>query len=341
MSARSFGLDIGSHSLRLVEVDKTKKPYQLVIFGMELTPQTGIISESSLDLQSLADSIKRLVHDTKVSSNNVVTAFPESLIFTRLIETPAVAQKDLPSAIKYLAEEYVPMPISEVSLVYQVLRAGGADKQMEILLIAVPKDLIEKYLKLMHLAGLKPMGMETEILAVSRSIVGSAQTAPTTMIISIGASTTDLAILTEGIIAFTRSIPTGGGALSKALAQDLSFDLNQAEEYKKTYGLLESELGGKILNAIKPIFDVVVSEINRALAYYQRKHPQDPIKRVMLCGGSAKLPGLIVYLAQSLGLEVQIGDPWVFMKADPALAPKLNQFAPDFAVACGLALKEV
>lgn len=343
MAARTFGLDIGTHSLRLVEVDKTKKPYKLVTFGMEPTPQSGVISESTLDLQVLADAIKRLVKDSKVSTSNVVTAFPESSIFTRLVETPTIAQKDMSSAIKYLAEEYVPIPINDVSLVFQVLRNGSpaTGGKMEILLIAVPKDLIEKYIKLAKMAGLKPAGMETEILAVSRSIVGSSATAPTSLIISIGASTTDLAILTGGVIAFTRSIPTGGQALSKALAQELNFDLGQAEEYKKTYGLLESELGGKIMSAIKPIFDVMVSETNRALAFYQRKYPNDPIKRVMLCGGSAKLPGLIVYLAQSLGLEVQIGDPWTFITADPSLQPKLSQYAPDFAVACGLALKDV
>lgn len=345
MAARSFGLDIGSHSLRLVEVDRSKKPYKLVTFGMEPTPQGGVISESSLDMQALADAIKHLTHEAKVNTNNVITAFPESLIFTRLVETPEIPKKDITNAIKFLAEEYVPIPINDVSLVYQILRIGSgtaqAQKKMEILLIAVPKDLIEKYLKILKLAGLKPVGMETEILAVSRSVVGALPDAPTTLIISIGASTTDLAILTGGIIAFTRSIPTGGHALSKALASELNFDQTQAEEYKKTYGLLESELGGKILAAIRPIFDVVISEINRALVFYQRKAPNDAIKRVMLCGGSAKLPGLIVYLAQSLGLEVQIGDPWTFITADPRLQQKLTENAPDFAVACGLALKEV
>lgn len=343
MAARSFGLDIGSHSIRIVEVDKTKKPYKLVTFGMEPTPPGGVISESTLDMQALAATIKHLVHESKVSTTNVVCAFPESLIFTRLVETPEIPKKDLTNAIKYLAEEYVPIPINDVSLVYQILRMGSPEtqKKMEILLIAVPKDLIEKYIKILKMANLKPVGMETEILAVSRSVVGSQADAPTTLIISIGASTTDLAILTGGIIAFTRSIPTGGHALSKALASELNFDANQAEEYKKTYGLLESELGGKIMTAIKPIFDVVVSEINRALVFYHRKAPNDAIKRIMLCGGSAKLPGLIVYLAQSLGVEVQIGDPWAFISADQSLQQKLSENAPDFAVACGLALKEV
>lgn len=343
MAAQSFGLDIGSHSLRLVQVDKSKRPYRLLTFAMEQTPKGASLSESTIDWQLLADAIKHLVKDSKVTTNNVVTAFPESLIFTRLVETPYIDPKTLDSAIRYLAEEYVPIPITDVSLVYQILKPGNKQTQekMEILLIAVPKDLIEKYLKILKLANLKPVAMETEILAVSRSVVGTSPESPTSLIISIGASTTDLAIYTKGIIAFTRSIPTGGSALSKALANELNFDISQAEEYKKTYGLLESELGGKIMLAIKPIFDVVVSEINRAVAFYQRKSPQDQIKRVLLCGGTAKLPGLLIYLAQSLGLEVQVGDPWVFMATDPALTQKLNEYAPDFTVAAGLALKEV
>ncbi len=121
----------------------------------------------------------------------------------------------------------------------------------------------------------------------------------------------------------------------------MGFELSQAEEYKRTYGFEENILEGKILSAIRPIFDTVIEEIKKSLNFYQNKYPEDSIKVISLCGGTAKLPGLVVYLTQNLGIETQIGNPWLTVGKDPNVFPMLDTEGPVFAIAVGLAMKEI
>ena len=226
---------------------------------------------------------------------------------------------------------------------WQVLTTPGREKKgnVEVLLVAAPKLLIDKYLNIIKLAGLTTVSMETEITAVVRALVQRVEGTPTTMVISIGASTTDLSIVASNQISFTRSIATGGLALARGVAQDLGFELDQAEEYMKTYGLDATQLEGKVMQAIKPIFDVVVNEIRRALSFYSVKHPESPVKRVVLSGGTAKLPGLVIYLAEALGLEVQLGNPWEDISLPSQVQAQLVDNATSYTVAVGLALKGI
>jgi len=117
--------------------------------------------------------------------------------------------------------------------------------------------------------------------------------------------------------------------------------MTQAEEYKKSYGLDKSRLQGKIVLALKPIFDVIVNEIKRALNFYSSRWSNMPIKRIVLTGGTARLPGIVIYLAESLGLEVQICNPWLSITKDERIAQILAEEAPTYAAAVGLALKNL
>jgi type IV pilus assembly protein PilM len=183
------------------------------------------------------------------------------------------------------------------------------------------------------------LSLETEITSVVRSLVQRVEGAPTTLVVSLGASTTDLSIVSVGKISFTRSIATGGLALARGVASELGFELDQATEYMKTYGLDATSLEGKVMQAIKPVFDVIVNEIRRALAFYATKHPESPVKRVIVTGGTAKLPGMVIYLAEALGLEVQLGNPWEGISLPNSVAAKLNEDSTSYAVSVGLALK--
>lgn len=336
-----LGLDIGSHTLKLVELSKKDKGYYLLAVGVAPTPPKGLASDAQPDLETLAVSIKKLVLDSRASSRQVNTSLPESQIFSRVIEMPPLTETELASAIKWEAEQYIPMPLAEVKMDFAILSSPkkGEEGKMEVLLVAAPLTLIEKYKKILEMAGLTPASLEPEIIAVSRSLVGESKTP--TLIINLGAATTDLSIVRNGVLTFTRSIASGGEALARAVAKEMGFELSQAEEYKRTYGLEEDKLEGKILSAVKPIFDTVIEEIKRALAFYQGKYPEEPIKIVSLCGGTAKLPGLVVYLAQNLGIETQIGNPWVAVGRDPKVFPKIDEEGPIFAVAVGLAQKEI
>ena len=259
-----------------------------------------------------------------------------------MVELPNLSDKEVQSAIQWEAEQYVPIPMNEVRLDWQILsrpKQSGSSEKVEVLLVAAPKILIEKYLNIIKGAGLNALSLETEITSVVRSLVQRVEGTPTTMVISVGASTTDISIVSANEISFTRSIATGGLALARGVAKELGFELDQAIEYMKTYGLESNQLEGKVMQAIKPIFDVVVNEIRRALAYYGGKHGDAPVKRVVLTGGTARLPGLVLYLAEALGLEVQIGNPWEGISLPSQVSQRLIQEGTSYAVAVGLALK--
>lgn len=345
MAAQNFfGLDIGTHSIKAVELRRGGVKPALVAAGIVNTPTKSLISESPEDHEIIADAIRKLREEARISTDKVVAALPESQTFTRVVDLPNLTENEVSSAIKWEAEQYVPVPLTEVQMDWQILSrppSASKDEKMEVLLVAAPKILIEKYLKVLKLAQLTPIALETEITAVSRSLVPPSESSPTTLIISIGASTTDICVVRFGQISFTRSIATGGAALARAVAQDLGFEMDQAEEYKKTYGLDANQLEGKVMQAIKPIFDMIVNEIRRALAYYAGKHPNDSVKRAVLAGGTAKLPGIVVYLANSLGIEIQLGNPWVSVDLPAGQQDKLVDSGPMYAVAVGLALKDI
>ncbi len=336
----SLGLDIGSHTIKLVELATDGERVGLMAAGSTPTPPKGLTSSAPADMQAVATAIKKLIKDAGAKSKSIQIALPESKVFTRVIEVPALSDRELASAIKWEAEQYIPLPLDQVNVDYTILRTAAetGTNKMEVLLVGAPKMLLEKYLTIMELSELTATGAETEIIATSRALARSLPNIKSVMIVSLGAQTTDLAIVRNGTLSFTRSLAAGGDALTRALAQGLEFNIGQAEEFKKTYGVQPDKLEGKIVTAVKPIMDTLVAEMKRALAYYQEKYKDDHVQSVLLSGGTARLPGMVIYLAQALGVEVQLANPWVGIARD-ARFNVLTPEGPNFCVAVGLALK--
>lgn len=337
-----LGLDIGSHSIKLIEIGQSGNNKTLLAAGSIPTPPKALQSSLEGDHQAVAQAIRQLMKETGAKANSVAIALPESQVFTRVIEMPALSSHELASAITWEAEQYIPLPLDQVNLDYSLLRDAkqtGTDK-MDVLLVACPKNLLEKYLSIIEMAELIPVAAETEIIATARALVRSvANIKNGVLLVSLGAQTTDLAILRGGVLAFTRSISAGGEALSRALVSGLDFNTNQAEEFKRTYGLEQDKLQGKIVAAVKPIMDTIVGEMKRALAFYGEKHKDERVETVILSGGTAKLPGMVIYIAQSLGLEAQLANPWVGVTRD-ARFRVLDGEGPTFTVAAGLSLRD-
>ena len=209
---------------------------------------------------------------------------------------------------------------------------------MQVLLVGAPTALIEKYEKVTGLAGLSINTIETELISLTRSLIVE-ENFPATLMISIGAVSTSLAIVHNGTLVFTYSLPTGGVALSRAIAADFGFAMTQAEEYKKVYGLADSALGGKIGKVTEPILSSILTEIKKALAFYNGKYSEDPMKQIILSGGSAKFPGLATYFTANTGIETAIANPWKLLIAQEV--PKdIIENAPEYTVAAGLAMRD-
>lgn len=339
-----IGLDIGYSSIKAVVLSQKESPPRLISLGHIASPQPGITSEAELDLQAVSGAIKNLIAEINPETQDVVIALPEQRIFTRVVyDLPYLTDDELSQAIRYAAEEFVPMPIAEVNLYYQVIFRSPkkeTNSRTVVFVIAAPKVLIDKYLKVMQMADLRVVAIETEMIAAARALVSFNSYSPTTLLIQMGATNTDYAIVSEGLILLTRSIATGGSALTRAIAQSFNFEIVQAEEYKKVYGLLEDQLEGKLFKTLKPVIDVICNEAKRIILSHETQNRQRPVKRVVLTGGGAHLPGLVTFFTNFLGLEVQEADPWAAINMEPAMKSKLSGEATFYSVAVGLAMKE-
>jgi type IV pilus assembly protein PilM len=278
-----------------------------------------------------------------VTTRQAVISLPESQVYTRVIEMPAMEEAEMSQAIRWQAEQYIPVPLADVVLKHQVLTQagsseGGKDK-VSVLLIAAPNSILTDYTSILGHAGLETIAIETEILAVARALVGSDPYSPTTLLVHLGAETTTLSILARGDLAFTQTITSGGAAIARAVAANLGLDISQAEEYKKSYGLDESKLEGKVVTAIKPIIELVMAELKRVLAFYETRGTHEPVKRVVLSGGTALLPGLVQYFTKNLSIEVQIGNPFLAVNLSDKQRKDITENGSLYTTAIGLAQK--
>lgn len=342
MKANSFGLDIGTTTIKAVWLGRDNGKTTYHSSTSVPTPSHGMQSESPFDQQELAQLINKMVVDAKIATTNVNIALPENAVFTKVLDMPVLSDKELANAIYWEAEQNIPAQLDTMNLDWSVLKRPKdalSGQKMQVLLVAAPIKLVKKYQTVLELAGLNVMAVETEVISVIRGIIAN-ENIPTTLIMNIGALYMTLSIVQNGVIVFTYSMTLGSMALTRAIAADFGFTPAQAEEYKKVYGLADKNLGGKVGKAIEPILAQMVIEVKKALAFYAEKYKNEhPITQIFLSGGGAGLPGLSVYLAQNLGIETVIANPWKMLSVQN-VPQAIENRGPEFSVAVGLALKE-
>jgi type IV pilus assembly protein PilM len=205
-------------------------------------------------------------------------------------------------------------------------------------LVAAPKVLVDKYSKLIDMAGLNLVAVETELISIVRSLAPKDQVV---LIADIGARSTDIAVSKGGVLTFSRSIPTAGEAFTRAIAQSLGIEEAQAEEYKRTYGMNPGQLEGKIKGSLDPIFKMVAEEMKKATRFYSSEEKGEAPNSAILTGGTAGLPEIASSLTKLLGLEVIVGNPFSQVEVAPDAVKSLAGYAPFYSIAVGLALREV
>ncbi|MEX2007561.1 MAG: type IV pilus assembly protein PilM [Candidatus Levyibacteriota bacterium] len=340
MRKKSFGLDIGTTTVKMVSLSPGKDGFILDASIIAPMPAKGMISESPLDEEEMAQAIKKAASDAGIDSKFANVSLPETQVYTKVIEMPVLSDKELSSAIYWEAEQYIPIPLANITFVWSVLKrpqkATAGDK-MEVLMVGAPTAVVNKYKKIVAMAGFAVASMETQILSAIRALV--TPQFPPSLIIDIGEISTTLAIVKNGIMIFTYTTPTGGGAISRAIAGAFSLSQKEAEEYKKTYGFADRVFGGKISEAARPILMNILTEVKKALSFYGQKYKDEPIKQIQLSGGTAKLPGLNIFFANNCGIETVIATPWKRLASQQIPKPILDN-GPEYTIAAGLAERD-
>jgi type IV pilus assembly protein PilM len=350
------GLDIGSHSIKLVEISQGKKGMILKNFGMIGLPKDAIVEGTIKEMEVVASAIRTLCRNLNVKNKNVATSISGFSVIVKKISISKRGESELDSSIHEEAEQYIPFDISDVNLDYEILKgmedsAGGGEAAeggskkgaslMDVMLVAAKKDIIEDYESLIHLAGLNPIIMDVDAFALQNAFeMSMGEISGCYAIINLGAEELGINAIKNGVSIFTRDSSYGGSQITEAIMSKFNVSFEEAEKIK---------LGGtkvdKEKSALEEIFTTTVSgwvqEIKRALDFLSTTYPDESIEKIFVSGGAYRIPGFLKYLEMETGIPIEELNPFANLQInEKAFDPRyLSYIAPQAGVAVGLAFR--
>ncbi len=332
-----FGLDIGTTGLRLVELKGTGPTRTLVKYAYVPIDVKLAQSDSKSDRQKLAQVLANLVAEAKLTTKNVAVGLPSNRVFTTVVDFDRVPENELGKALMYQADSLIPTPPAESKIDWAAIGDSPKDKtKLEILLTSVPNAFIEARLDMIESIGLNVVAFEPDNLAISRALIPTGTTAPQ-LVLDVGQLGTDLVITMGDAPRLTRSIPTGAEAIVRAAMQNLNIDENQAKQFVYKFGVSKDKLDGQVFQAIIGTIDLLVSEIDKSVKFFQTRYPDVPIERMIVTGGASTIPEFPLYLANKFGINVEIGNAWRNVAFSGDRQNELLGVSNMFGVAAGLA----
>ncbi len=334
-STNIAGLDIGSHTVKVVEIKEGPEGRELVGFAL-----SEIAPGSSGGEEAVTEAIRRVMGESKIETDRVVTAVSGQSVIVRHIELPRMSKEEAKNAIKYEAEQHIPFDIKEVTIDFQMLEEASDPKKIDVLLVAARNDLIDSHLKLIQAAGLKPVVIDVDSFALVNALEASrGKKEEAVALVNMGAKLTNINIVRDGTSYFTRDISLAGNNLTKAIQESLDLDVPQAEKLKKE----EGEAGGDspLSNALNPILKDLVSELRLSFDYYENQALERTTNRILFSGGSARLKNLDKFLTEALGIPAEIWNSLDGLGVSSDInKERLTDAVPLLAVGIGLALRE-
>lgn len=347
-------MDIGSSSVKVVQLKKTKERAILETYGeLSTGPYGGMAVGQAARLadEKLVELIKDLLKEAGIKSQDVVLSIPMRVSFVLVVEVPFMKEHELNEAIPYEARKYIPVPVNEVVLDWWPI-PEGFDKQtageggalsgkkdlMSVLLVAIHRETVEKYNQIMAACSLRLRAMEIEVFSSVRAAVNRELTP--IMLVDIGALSSKITIVDYGIIRSAHSIDGGSQSITLAVSRSLGIDFIRAEEMKREIGLSNRPEHREVVSVVEPVLDHVFAETTRILQIYQRKYRRS-ISRIVLLGGGASMEGVVEYAVKKFGIEVSLADPFRRVQYPVFLRPVLQDIGPSFTQAVGLAIREL
>lgn len=332
-----FGLDIGTSSIRVVQLRGTGPVKTLDRYGSAPVAGNLAVSDSKPDQQKLAQAIVQLVKQAGITTNNVAVGVPSNRVFTTVVDMEKLSQAELAKTIRYQADSFIPTPLAESKIDWALL--GDSPKEptkVEVLLSSVSNAYIEARLDILEEAGLNVIAFEPDTFAVMRSIVAPEATAPQ-MVLDVGSRSSDLIVVVNGAPRLTRSIPIGTDAIIRSAIAGLGVDATQATQFVYKFGVSRDKLEGRVYNAIINVIDNLVAEIEKSIKFFQGRYPNLKMDRIIVTGGASTLPEFPLYVANKFGISVEIGNAWRNVSFPSSRQNELLSISNHFAVACGLA----
>jgi type IV pilus assembly protein PilM len=327
----SLGLDIGSHTVKAVQLEKNKEGNRLLSY--DIVEISGF--EQDFERVNVAEAVKEILKGKNLEDTKLVTSVGGSQLVIRQIHFPLILPKELESSLRFEVSQHIPFPIDEVELKFQILSRNQSSKTMEVLLVAITRKTLEEHLQLVDQLELRPAIIDVNPLALMNCLLakGDYKKEEAVVLLDIGAQITTLSIFREGLPYFTRDIMLAGNDFTRQLRDKKSLSFSQAEKLKKA--------GKWDLKLLEPILSQLVSEIQQSLLYFDKRTEGGRFERINLSGGSARTKGLESFLSDRLSLPVNIVSPFknILMEGEYGPNEELNTCFPQLTLALGLALR--
>lgn len=307
---KPFGLDISDYSIELVSLGGKFREPKLLAMGNTLL-SSGVFSNGRiLDKQILKNAIEGLIQNPKfgkLRTKKFIFSLPESKSLVHISELPKDLKKDeISEFVKSQVKEHFPYSFEELYFDYCL-------QAREVLLVAVPKNIVKNYLDVFKDCKLQPVALEIESISLGRALLG--EKAETTLIIDIGARVTNLNIFDGGRLRMSDTLPIGGNRFTQILAEKLSLSQTEAEKLKKKIGLDPKFKKGRAFLILQKEIQPIIEEIGKVKGYFREKTGKD-VEKIILAGGSSAMPHLLEYLKENLNIPLDIADPWVRINID-------------------------
>jgi len=344
-SKLAVGLDIGSSSVKLVQLREKKGGYSLQAFGVSKLPPETIVDGALMNSAAVVQAIQGLVAEHHVKARDVAIGVRGHSVIIKKISLPRMSQEELDESIQWEAEQYIPFDVKDVNIDTQILTpAGDAAGQMDVLLVAAKKDMINDYTSVCAEAGLAASVVDVDAFAVQNAYEASYEPPPgeTMVLINVGAAVTNINILANGTTTFTRDVTMGGNSFTEEIQKQLNISYDEAEALKVGgQGETDAVVPQEVERVIQGVAEQLTGEIQRSLDFYAATAADNRISRVFLSGGTARIPALFKVIEQRAAVPVEILNPFKAIeidnrKFDPML---LTSVAASAAVAVGLALR--
>jgi len=343
-----LGIDIGTNSIKVVQLERDRGKAKLVDYAIfeatdHLERVNTALQTSALKLydQEIADYLKLIIGKSRFIAKEVIASLPPFAVFSTVIDVPPMPPKELEQTLLFKAKQYVPLPMETVTIDWVKVgekTAGDGTSLQQIFLVSLPNDQVQKYKRIFQLAGLNLTALEVEGFSLARALTRGDD--EPVLIVDIGARSSTFLVARNGLLKSMGQSDFAGGSLTQSLASGLGINVRRAEDLKKQKGLTglgyapEEELSTLLL----PLLDVIISEVKRVKEGYESSY-QQAVKKVILTGGGANLPGIEKYFSDQLGAVIVKANPFSQMQFSPKLEPLVSNIGPLLSVAVGLALK--
>jgi len=336
------GLDIGSSSIKAIELKRSKGEIVVSHLGMEPLASDIVVDSMIVDSGSVSSAISKIFGEHNIKTKNVATSVSGHSVIVKLIKVQPMSESELAEGITTEAAQHIPFDIADVNLDFEILNPDSTGSQMDVLLVAVKKDKILNYTNVLSLAGKTPAVVDIDAFALQNCYEFNYQPSPdsTVALLNLGASVMNINIVKGSTPLFTRDVSVGGNQYTDSLQKELDLSFDDAESLKlgRRVGTVSEDAKQPILQQVT---EIIVLEIQKTFDFFRATASGEHIERIYIAGGSSKVPGLVEALRQEFSLPVEVLNPFknIMPPADSLEAEILEQNPGQLAVAVGLALR--